>query len=473
MRRQRNTKIIATLGPSTASRQDIRNLFEAGADLFRMDMRYGTHADHHARFCLVREVEQEVGRPIGVLMDLQGPKLRIGSFRQTGVELVPGQRFVLDSSPGLGDHNRVSLPHPEVFRAVSVGNVLFLDDGPVRLSVESVEAETIVSRVEIGGLVRDGGCIKAPNVHMPIASLTTKDADDLDFGLTLGVDWVALAFVQNEQDVLALRERIGPGNAPKIIAKVEKPSSLEHLEKIVNVADAVMVCRAELGVELEIEEMPIAQRRIVRACRARGRPVVIATQMLDSMVNNPAPTRAEAGDAAAAVYDGVDAVMLSAETAIGRYFVESVVIMSRIVRCIEGDPGYNQGMESLVPALNSHDSAYAISAAIRTTADMLPLSFTAAWTESGSTCLAVARVRPPSPILGFSPSLVTARMLTLVWGVHPVCMEDASSVEVMVENVVGAAHREGFAKPGHPFVMVAGMPFGTRGAANLMRIGWA
>lgn len=472
MRRQRNTKIIATLGPATTSRQEVRRLFEAGADVFCMDMRYGTHADHLARYQMVRDVEQETGRPIGVLMDLQGPRLRIGSFRQTGVELVPGQGFSFDLSPGLGDHNRVNLPHAEVYRAVEPGDVLFLDDGTIRLRVESATDEVIATRVEAGGFTRDGGCLKAPNVHLPIASLTARDADDLAFGLAIGVDWVALAFVQDAQDVVALRERIGKRNHPRIVAKLEKPSSLEYLDEIVDAADAIMVCRGELGVELDVEEVPIAQRRIVRACRARGRPVVIATQMLDSMAHHSAPTRAEAGDAAGAVYDGADAMMLSAETASGKYPVEFVQVMDRIARRIEGDPGYNQGMAPHATT-RTPDATYAISAAIRTTADLLPLSFTAAYTESGSTCLAVACLRPRSPILGLSPSLTTVRMLSLIWGVHAVHMDDASSVEEMVENATGAARRDGFAEAGRPFVMVAGMPFGTQGATNLMQIGWA
>ena len=473
MRRQRHTKIIATLGPATASRESLRRLFEAGVDVFCMDMRYGTHADHLAHYKLVREMEQEAGRPIGVLMDLQGPRLRTGGFRQAGVELVPGQRFAFDLSPGLGDHSRVGLPYPEMYGAMSPGDMLCLDDGTIKLKVESATGSVIACRVDAGGFVRDGACLKAPNVRLPISSLTARDEEDLALGLDIGIDWIALAFVQHGQDVAALRERIGARHCPKIIARLEKLSALEHLDSIVEAADAVMVCRAELGAELDMEELPIIQRRIVRACRERGRPVVIATQMLDSMVHAATPTRAETGDVAAAVQDGVDAILLSAETARGKHGVEAVSVASRIARRLEADPAYMENMVRQASKPPDRDCAGAISAAVGTMAGVLPLSFAAAYTQSGQTCLAVARVRPPSPILGLSPSLATVRMLSMVWGVHPIHMDNAASVEEMVERTTSAARRNGFTEEGRPFVMVAGMPFGTQGAVNLMRIGWA
>jgi pyruvate kinase len=325
----------------------------------------------------------------------------------------------------------------------------------------------------VGGFVRDGVGLHAPNVRLPVALLTAKDEEDLAFGLSIGVDWVAFGFVQHRQDVEALRERIGMRTFPKIVARLEKPSALNHLDGIVEAADAVMVCRAKLGVELDMEEVLITQRHIVRACRTHGRPVVISTQVLDSMVHAATPMRAEAGDVAAAIHEGVDAIMLSAETATGKHALEAVAVVNRIARRVEADPGYMDNMTRQAQEPPGRDCAGAISAAVRTTAGVLPLSFAAACTQSGQTCLAVARVRPPSPILGLSPSLATVRMLSMVWGVHAIHTDAAASVEEMVERTMSAARQNGFAEEGRPFVMVAGMPFGSPGSTNLMRIGWA
>ena len=472
MRTQRKTKIIATLGPATASRGDIRRLFDAGADVFCMDMRYGTHEEHLERYKQVREVERETGRPIGVLMDLQGPSLRIGGFRQAGVELVPGQRFVFDLSPALGDHSRVCLPYPEVCGLIAPGDLLCLNEGSVRLRVHSVDEGAISCRAEAGGFVRDGAYITAPNVAVPLVSLTARDEEDLAFGLAIGVDWIGLPCTSGGAEVVALRERIGDRHCPKILARIEKPSALEQLDGIVEAGDAVMVCRNGLGVELAMEEISIMQRRIVQTCRMQGRPVIIANQVLDSMIHAASPVRAEAGDVASAVRDCVDAILLSGETAIGKHGPEAVAVVDRIALRIEGEPDYAAGMADKTPGARRHNCGDAICAAVRTTADILPLSFAAACTQSGQTCFAIARLRPPSPILGLSPSLATARALTLVWGVHAVHMEEAASVEDMADQTTSAARGLGLAAQGRPFVMVAGMPFGTQGAANLMRIGW-
>lgn len=473
MRRQRHTKIIATLGPASNSQQDIQRLFNAGADVFRMNMSHGTHADHLARYEAIRAVEQASDRPIGVLLDLQGPKLRIGTFRHGTIDVVSGQRFTLDLSPALGDHDRVQLPHPEIFSVIQPGHTLYIDDGRIRLMVESVSADGIVTRVDVGGVMSDRKGVNVPEVHLPIAAMTDKDLLDLAFARSIGVDWIALSFVQCAADVHALRQKLGPDSTCRIIAKLEKPAALKDLDAIVQATDAVMVARGDLGVELPAEDVPIAQRRIVRACRRHGKQVVIATQMLESMIHQPAPTRAEANDVATAVYDGADAIMLSAETASGKYPAEAVAMMDRIAQRTEHDAGYEQLLRANYTVPEKADSASAIGVAIRTAADLLAITVTAAYTSSGSTCLTVARERPRSPILGLSPSLATARMLSLVWGVHSVHTADATSVEDMVDKATATATGCDYTEAGKPFIIVAGMPFGTPGSTNLMRIAWA
>jgi pyruvate kinase len=472
-RRQRNTKIIATLGAATSTPDQIRSLFDAGVDVFRLCMGRGTHADHLARYEAVRAIEKQRERPIGVLLDLQGPKLRIGRFRHAQVELAVGQSFVLDRSEALGDHDRVSLPHPGIFAAAGAGDALFVDDGRVRLRVQSVTNDTMVTRVETGGTICDYRSVHVPGVRLSMPVLTDKDMADLEFGLLIGVDWIALSFVQHADDIHVLRRHIGGRSAAKIIAKLEKPSALKYLEQIVSAADAIMIARGDMGVELPPEEVPIEQRRIVRECRRQGKPVVIATQMMASMVQQPAPTRAEVNDVATAVYSGADAIMLSAETASGRYPVEAVEIMDRIVRRIESDVSYDPILRVPSSMPSGTCSADAIGAAIRTTAEVLPITATAAYTSSGATCLAVARERPRSPILGLSPSLETVRMLSLVWGVHSIQMNDVKSVEEMVASAAGVARRHGYTEDGKPFVIVAGIPFGTPGSTNMLQIAWA
>jgi pyruvate kinase len=472
MRRQRNLKIVATLGPSSATSQDVRKLFDAGADVFRIDMAHGGREDHRELCRVVRLVEHEIGRPLGLLMDLQASKLRIGGFRQSGVELVTGQRFCFDQSPALGDHTRVCLPYPAIHSVLSEGDVLHLEQGRIVLRVESVADNTVYSRVLTGGLVEGGREIKLPNVRLPMSSLTGKDIDDLAFGLSMGVDWVALSLVQDEHDIAALRQQIGEAGKTRIIAKFERSEALQNLEKIVAAADAVMIVRDALSVELAMEEVPVTQRRIVRECLAQGKPVLAMTQMLESMVHHSTPAAAEANHVASAVYDGVDAIVLSSETAHGKYPVEAVAVINRVARRVEQDTACTQQVHGNYSLPVKVGSTEAISAAVRGTAELLPLCFIAAYTLSGATCLAIARVRPRSPILGLSPLIETARMLSLVWGVYPIHTADASSVERMLDDVYQAAQEAGFTQPERPFVIVAGMPFGTPGSTNLMRIAW-
>ena len=467
MKRERSARILATLGPASSTRERIRALAEAGADVFRLNFSHGSHEDHAERYRLIRAVEAELGRPIGVLMDLQGPKLRVGRFAEGKVALVPGASFRLDLDPTPGDARRANLPHPEIFAALEAGTALLLDDGKLRLRVDACGADFAETTVLVGGTLSDRKGVNVPGVVLPIAPLTAKDRADLDFGLALGVDWVALSFVQRPEDLREARELVG--DRAWIMAKLEKPAAIDALEPIVALADGVMVARGDLGVELPPQQVPVLQRRIVRAARAAGRPVVVATQMLESMISSPVPTRAEASDVATAIYDGADAVMLSAESASGQYPVEAVSIMHGIVCEVERDPAWRAGLEaSHTPAAaNTPD---AICCALRRVAGLLEPAATVAYTSSGFSALRASRERPVAPILALTPQPATARRLALVWGVHPVPFEEVHDVAEMVEHAARAALTLGFGRAGDAVVVIAGLPFGQRGSTNLLHV---
>jgi pyruvate kinase len=467
MRRTRQARILATLGPASSTLERIRALHAAGADVFRLNFSHGSHQDHAERYRLIREVERESGRPIGVLMDLQGPKLRIGRFADGPVRLEAGAKFRLDLTDTPGDATRAPLLHPEIFAALHAGTDLLLDDGKIRLRVDACGAEFADTTVVVGGPLSDRKGVNVPGVVLPISPLTDKDRRDLAFGLELGVDWVALSFVQRPQDIAEARELIG--ERAWIMAKLEKPAAIEHLDAIVAQTDGVMVARGDLGVELPPQQVPVLQRRIVRACRAAGRPVVVATQMLESMISAPVPTRAEASDVATAIYDGADAVMLSAESASGQYPVEAVTIMDRIIGEVEADPAWRESLEaSHTPAApNTPD---AICCALRRVTALLAPVATVAFTTSGFTTLRASRERPAAPILGLTPQMSTARRLALVWGVHPVPFEDVHDVAEMIEHAARAAREGGFARDGDEIVVIAGIPFGHSGTTNLLHV---
>ncbi|HRG71427.1 MAG TPA: pyruvate kinase, partial [Thauera aminoaromatica] len=441
MKRERSARILATLGPASSTRERIRALAEAGADVFRLNFSHGSHEDHAERYRLIRAVEAEIGRPIGVLMDLQGPKLRVGRFAEGKVALVPGARFRLDLDPTAGDAKRANLPHPEIFAALEAGTELLLDDGKLRLRVDACGADFADTTVLVGGTLSDRKGVNVPGVVLPISPLTAKDRADLDFGLALGVDWVALSFVQRPEDLREARELIG--DRAWIMAKLEKPAAIDALDAIIALADGVMVARGDLGVELPPQQVPVLQRRIVRAARAAGRPVVVATQMLESMISSPVPTRAEASDVATAIYDGADAVMLSAESASGQYPVEAVAIMHGIVCEVERDPAWRAGLEAshTAAAANTPD---AICCALRRVAGLLEPAATVAYTSSGFSALRASRERPVAPILALTPQPATARRLALVWGVHAVPFEEVHDVAEMVEHAARAASTLGF-----------------------------
>ena len=469
MRRTRNAKIVATLGPASSDPAVIRRLFLAGVDVFRLNFSHGSPADHGARLQALRELERETGRPIGILADLQGPKLRVGTFADGPVTLAQGQAFRLDLDPAPGSAQRVCLPHPEIFAALVPGAELLLDDGKLRVVVERCGADFAETRVAAGGRLSERKGVNVPGVVLPIAALTDKDRRDLALALELGADWIALSFVQRPQDVIEARALIGERAA--IVVKLEKPSAVECLDEIVALADAVMVARGDLGVELPAERVPAIQKRIVRACRARGRPVIVATQMLESMIDSPVPTRAEASDVATAIYDGADAVMLSAESASGKHPVAAVEMMNRIIEQVEADPAYRQLIDaSHRSARPGGDVAEAVCCAMRRAVTLLQAAAIVCYTHSGHTSLLAARERPESPILSLTPKLATARRLALVWGVHCVHTDDVADVDQMSEHACAVARRDGFADAGQFIVAIAGMPFGTPGTTNLIRI---
>ena len=467
MRRYRNAKIIATLGPSSSGPKAIEALFKAGADVFRLNFSHGSHDDHRQRYQVIRDLEQKMDRPIGILLDLQGPKFRVGTFSEGPVELKNGERFRLDSDAGSGNANRVQLPHPEILGALSPNDELLLNDGKIRLRVLNCGPDFAEAEVEIGGVLSDHKGVNVPGVIIPLSPITDKDREDLAFGLELNVDWVAMSFVQNPDDLRELRELVG--NRAKIMTKLEKPSAVERLDEIVALSDAVMVARGDLGVELPPERVPSIQKKVLRACRKAGKPVVVATQMLESMINAPTPTRAEASDVATAVYDGADAVMLSAETAAGKYPVEAVTMMNRIIRQVEQDPHQHEMLDAAHPPTRPN-TPDAICAALRTVTHILPIVATVTYTSSGSTSLRAARERPRAPILSLTPHIETARMLTLVWGVHSVLSKEVERVSDVLNDASQVALRDDFAKRGEMLAITAGMPFGVSGTTNFLRI---
>ncbi|MBL8474313.1 MAG: pyruvate kinase [Rhodocyclaceae bacterium] len=468
MKRLRNAKLVATLGPASSDRDTIRALFEAGADVFRLNFSHGSHTDHKARLELIRAMERELGRPIGVLADLQGPKLRVGRFADGPVKLVEGAAFRLDLDiERPGDITRIAMPHPEIFRALVAHTDLLLDDGRIRLRVERCGADFAETQVVAGGHLSDRKGVNVPGVVVPLSALTEKDRADLDYALGLGVDWVALSFVQRPEDIVEIKD-IVKGRAG-IVAKLEKPAAISSLDAIVAEADAIMVARGDLGVEMPPEKVPAIQKRIVRACRKAGKPVIVATQMLESMVNAPVPTRAEASDVATAIYDGADAVMLSAESASGKYPLEAVRMMDRIIARTESDPYYRDAIDaSRTPP--QQDRADAIGAAVGFVSGILYVAATVAYTNSGYSALRLARERPQAPILGMTPRRATARRLALAWGVHAVLCHDVTSVSEMTELACDTARKEGYGQPGETVVIAAGMPFGASGNTNLFRI---
>jgi pyruvate kinase len=467
MPRSRSAKIVATLGPASSTEAQIRALFDAGVDVFRLNFSHGSRAEHAERVRIIRRIEEEVERTIGVLLDLQGPKLRIGTLAEGEIRIGSGDRWRLDMDPTPGDTRRAPLLHPEIFAAVHAGTNLLVDDGKIRLRVDKVGADFVETTVLVGGPVSDQKGVNVPGVVLPIGSLTAKDRQDLAFGLELEVDWVALSFVQRPQDIEEARTLIT--ERAWIMAKLEKPSAIEYLEAIVKLCDGIMVARGDLGVEMALEQVPELQRRIVRLCRRLGKPVVVATQMLESMIASPVPTRAEVSDVATAVYDGVDAVMLSAESAVGVFPREAVSVMDRIIARVEQDPAYRVGLDATYTSAEA-TVPDAMCYAMQRVVGLVAPAVIVTYTSSGFTGLRAARERPPAPILSMTPNLAVARRLALVWGVHALSAAAVHEVGEMVEHACRAACEERLARPGEYVAILAGLPFGRSGTTNLLHI---
>ncbi len=469
MRRLRRAKIVATLGPASSSADMIGKLFAAGADVFRINMSHTSQDRMRELVAMIRGVERNTGRPIGILVDLQGPKLRLGTFTGGSATVKSGDAFVLDADPAAGDATRAFLPHPEIFAAVQSGHTLLIDDGKVKLAVTQAEPKRMTTRVVVGGKLSDRKGVSLPDSTIPVAALAEKDRSDLEAALEAGIDWVALSFIQRPEDI-AEAKKLTRGRAA-LMAKIEKPQAVHRLSEIMDLADALMVARGDLGVEMPLEKVPGVQKQMTRSGRAAGKPVVVATQMLESMIASPVPTRAEGSDVATAIFEGADAVMLSAESAAGQYPVEAVATMNRIAEEIESDPLFRNILDAQ-RAEPEATGADAIADAARHIADTLDLAAVVCWTSSGSTALRVARERPRPPVVALSPNIATGRKLAVVWGVHCVITEDARDVDDMVDRACRIAFKEGFAKQGQRVIVVAGVPFGTPGATNMLRIAY-
>jgi pyruvate kinase len=467
MRRRRKTKILATIGPASSSPEMIKALFEAGADVFRINMSHNSPAELNAKVRAIRDLEESVGRPIAILADLQGPKIRLGKLPGEQREVHKGDKLRLVQKAIVESGDDIPVPHPEIFAAIQAGEALLIDDGKIRLKVVDADKDSAIAEVVVAGMLKNRKGINLPDTVLPISAMTEKDRSDLDAALQLGMDWIALSFVQRPDDMADLRKIVG--QRAGCLAKIEKPRAIDWLPEILDLSDALMVARGDLGVELPVQEVPGKQKLITKMARKAGKPVVVATQMLESMITAPVPTRAEVTDVANAVFDGADAVMLSAESAAGQYPVEAVSMMDKIAMTVEGDPQY-------VPIMNSQrnepesTTPDAIMAAVHEVTSTIHARAVVCWTKSGSTALRAARERSDAPIIALTPSLEVSRRLSLVWGLHCIYTEDAQDLDDMVERASRFAFLEGFAKPGERIVVTAGVPLRTPGATNMLRV---
>ncbi len=467
MRRNRKVKILATLGPASSEQPVIAALHKAGADVFRINMSHTSHDKLRELVTKIRAVEHDCGRPIGILADLQGPKLRLGTFASGPQMLEIGQRFSLHRDKVDGDRNGVHLPHDDIMDALRPGHRLLIDDGKLRLRVLETDGNVAVTEVEVAGKISDRKGISLPDTLLMSGAMTEKDHADLLAALDAEVDWIALSFVQRPEDVADVRKVVRGRSG--IMSKIEKPQAVERLDEIMELSDAIMVARGDLGVEMPLESVPGIQKRITRACRKAGKPVVVATQMLESMIQSPVPTRAEVSDVATAVFEGADAIMLSAESAAGAYPIEAVSTMSRVAEEVETNEYYLSILNAQRPD-PQQTGADVISSAARQIAETLGLAAIVCFTSSGATGIRASRERPVTPVIALSPNRAMARRLAVVWGLHCVVSDDARSLEDLVDRSCRIAYEEGFGRPGQRVIITAGVPFGTPGATNLIRI---
>ena len=467
MRRHRNVKIVATLGPASSDYDTVRALFDAGADVFRLNMSHGDHDDIRGRHNVIRDIERDTGRPICILADLQGPKLRCGTFEGDSAEIVAGEPFRFDLDEAPGDATRVQLPHEEIFAALKPGGTLLVNDGKLRLKVDACGPDFADCTVVTGGTISNRKGVNVPDVVLPLAALSEKDRRDLEFVCGLGVDWLALSFVQRAADVEEART-LAKGRAA-ILSKIEKPAAVEAFDEILAASDGIMVARGDLGVECPVQAVPPIQKRLTRKCRAAAKPVIVATQMLESMIDSPMPTRAEVSDVATAIYEGADAIMLSAESAAGSYPIEAVGTMNAVAEEVENDSTYRQIIESSRSATRT-STADAIVAAAREIADTTDVKAICVFSHSGSTALKVSRERPRVPIIALTPVTTTARRMVLSWGTHCVETQTVERFKFAVVSAVRAAKASGFAELTDQVVVMAGIPFNQPGSTNILRV---
>ncbi|MFV0626799.1 MAG: pyruvate kinase [Alphaproteobacteria bacterium] len=469
MAKKTHTNILATIGPASGTKELLEKLLDAGADAFRMNFSHGTHAEHKERFQTIRKLEKEKGKYISILADMQGPKLRVGKFRNDKVLLKEGQVFTLDMNPALGDEIRVCLPHKEIFQALRVGEELLVNDGNIVLTVDECDANHAKTIVKVGGYISSNKGVNLPDTQLNISAITPKDEEDLKFALKLGVDWIGLSFVQSAQDVIEAKKLVD-GKA-SIISKIEKPSAIEDLDGIVQNSDAIMIARGDLGVECPIQQVPMLQRKIIATCRKYGKPVIVATQMLESMINSPMPTRAEVSDVANAVYEGVDVVMLSAETAAGKYPIEAVQMMKKVICEAEGDPMYYSHIEASIKRPRCVEMAEAITFAASEIANVLNnVAAIVTYTTSGKTTLATARERPYHPIVAITPEVSVARKMALVWGTTCFVNKDPfKSFDKVQSTAIKVTTENNIAKSGEHLIMTAGIPFNKAGVTNMVQ----
>ena len=465
--RERSVKIVATLGPSSDKAETIKKLFIAGADVFRLNLSHGNQSEIKRRYGIIRNLEKELGRPIGILADLQGPKLRCGNFENGFEELVEGKKFVFDLREKLGNNDRVMLPHKEIFEVLNVGSVVLVDDGKIKLEVVDVSPNQIDTKILVGGRISNNKGLNIPEVILPFSALSLKDRRDLEYVCDLGVDWIGLSFVQRAQDIVEAKKLIN-GRA-SILAKIEKPSAVESFDAILQEADAIMVARGDLGVELPIYSLPPIQKKLIKLCRTAGKPVVVATQMLESMIESPSPTRAEVSDVAQAIYEGADAVMLSAESAAGRYPVKAVEMMNSVAIEIENDDSFRQIIETSRPIMGT-DTSNAITVAAREVSERTDVKAICCFTHSGTTAILTSRERPKIPIIALTPELSIARRLALNWGLHCIVTENVTRFKQAVIKAIRAAKSEGFATIDDKVIITAGVPFNIPGTTNILRV---
>lgn len=467
LRRNRNVKIVATLGPSSSTEEMVSRLFEEGVDVFRLNLSHGLHDEIKKRHEIIRKVEDKFRRPICILADLQGPKLRCGDFKDKQAELVARQTFVFDNERALGNSKRVYLPEFEVFKSLKKGSKVLVNDGKIKLVVKEVSENFVSTEVLVGGIISDKKGINVPDQLLPLSALSKKDLSDLEFVCNLGIEWLGLSFVQRAKDIKEAK-KIVRGRAA-ILSKIEKPSAVDAFDEILEETDAVMIARGDLGVELPIETLPPIQKRLVRQCRDSGKPVIVATQMMESMINSPVPTRAEVSDVAQAIYEGADAVMLSAESAVGNYPIEAVRTMNSIATEVEKEKTYRQLIESSRTPLKGGVSD-AITVAAREVAETTNVKVICCFTETGTTASLTSRERPKVPIIALTPKITIARRLTLNWGLHCIVTEELERFKMAVVNAAKAARMYGFANNDDKIIVIAGVPFNVSGTTNILRV---